>query len=163
MENLPVNDKDKLIQERYKNAIGYYWNASRSNKRLYKLTRSLTVIIGASVTLIASLTSSEIIVQYSLVKNIFALGTPVLAAALTIIAGFSQSFQWGSTWQNMVITAEQLQKEFDKYMVTPENERDFSKETDKLNEYVLAESKGFFERMLGTAMPADKNPAPGET
>jgi hypothetical protein len=60
----------------------------------------------------------------------------------------------------MVIIAEQFQKEFDEYLVTPEDERNFSTETVKLNEYVLVESKGFFERMLGTAMPVNKNPSP---
>jgi len=149
------NEKDTLIQKRYRETISYYWHASNSNKRWYKLTRSLTVIFGALVTLISSLSSSEIIAESSTLEKVFALGTPVLAASLTVVAGFSQSFQWGSTWQNMVVTAEILQKEFDRYLVTPENERDYSKETEKLNEYVISESKGFFERMLGTAIPAD--------
>ena len=39
-------------------------------------------------------------------KAVFDLGTPVLAATLAIIGGFSHSFQWGSTWQNMVLTAQ---------------------------------------------------------
>ncbi len=157
MEKLNEIDKDKLIQERYRNAIGYYWRASIANKRWYKITRSLTVIVGALVTLIASLASSEIIVHSPVTKVIFALGTPVLAALLTIVAGFSQSFQWGSTWQNMVLTAEHLQKEFDIYLVTPENERNFSEEADKLNEFVITESEGFFERMLGSARPGKKD------
>jgi len=161
MSNSQVeNENDKLIQKRYRDTISYYWGASSSNKRWYKLTRSLMVIVGALVTLISSLSSSEIIAESSITKNIFALGTPVLAATLTIVAGFSQSFQWGSTWQNMVITASMLQKEFDRYMVTPESEKDFSKETGILNEYVISESKGFFERMLGTAVSPDKKNQP---
>lgn len=151
------NAKDILIQKRYRDTINYYWGACNSNKRWYKLTRSLTVVFGALVTLISSLSSSEIIAESSVLEKIFALGTPVLAAILTIVAGFSQSFQWGSTWQNMVITAELLQKEFDRYLVTPESEKDYTKETEKLNEYVITESKGFFERMLGTAISPDKN------
>jgi nanoRNase/pAp phosphatase (c-di-AMP/oligoRNAs hydrolase) len=156
MENLTANEKDQLIQQRYQKAIGYYWTASKFNKRWYKLTRSLTVIFGALVTLIASLTSSEIITGHAVIENLFALGTPVLAALLTIIAGFSQSFQWGSTWQNMVITAQELQMEYDKYLVTAEAERNYLEEAEKLNTYVITESQSFFEKMLGSAMPTKK-------
>ena len=151
METQNVNVVDKHIQERYKNAIEYYWGASRANKRWYKRTRSYTVIIGSLVTLIASLTSSTIIDSDVKLKTAFELGTPILAAVLTTIAGFSQSFQWGSTWQNMVLTAQQLQKEYDRYLVTPVNERNFSKEVEILNGFVINESRGFFERMLGIA------------
>ena len=153
METQNENVMDKHIQERYKNAIEYYWGASRANKRWYKRTRSYTVIIGALVTLIASLTTSEIIVEAEMQK-LFGLGTPILAAVLTTIAGFSQSFQWGSTWQNMVLTAQQLQKEYDRYLVTPINERNFSKEAEILNAFVINESRGFFDRMLGIARPS---------
>jgi len=156
MENQDVNEKDKLIRKRYQDAIAYYWNASKSNKSWYKTTRSLTVITGAIVTLIAALTSSEIIAKSEIVQNIFTLSTPVLAALLTIVAGFSQSFQWGSTWQNMVLTAENLQKEFDKYQVTPVDEIDFAAEAEKLNKFVINESEGFFSRMLGSATNKNK-------
>lgn len=54
-----------------------------------------------------------------MIEKVFIPGTPILAALLTIIAVFSQSFQQGITWQNMVITAQELQLEFDKYLVTP--------------------------------------------
>jgi len=163
MEAQNENVMDKHIQERYKNAIEYYWGASRANKRWYKRTRSYTVILGALVTLIASLTSSTIIKECIDLpitnkcldlKTMFDLGTPILAAVLTTIAGFSQSFQWGSTWQNMVLTAQQLQKEFDRYLVTPLNERNFSKEAEILNAFVINESRGFFDRMLGIARPS---------
>ena len=153
METQNQQEMDKHIQKRYGEAIAYYWGASKANKRWYKRTRSFTVIIGALVTLIASLTSSKIIVDSGL-ETLFGLGTPVLAAVLTTVAGFSQSFQWGSTWQNMVLTAQQLQKEFDRYLVTPVNERNFSKEVEVLNEFVITESRGFFERMLGIAKPS---------
>jgi len=154
METQNENVMDKHIQERYKNAIEYYWGASRANKQWYKRTRSYTVIIGSLVTLIASLTSSTIIDKNVNLKTAFELGTPILAAVLTTIAGFSQSFQWGSTWQNMVLTAQQLQKEYDRYLVTPINERNFSKEVEILNLFVINESRGFFDRMLGIARPS---------
>ncbi len=155
MEEPNVVDLDKYIQNRYETAIDYYWAASRSNKRWYKITRSLTAIFGALVTLVASLSSSELI-KGSVVTTLFSLGTPILAASLTIIAGFSQSFQWGSTWQNMVLTAQLLKKEYDNYLVTPPNERDYQNESEKLNTFVITETEGFFERMLGGAMPSRK-------
>jgi hypothetical protein len=149
MEEPKIKDMDEFIRGRYQEAIDYYWAASRSNKAWYKTTRSLTIIFGALVTLIASLASSEIVNQYEFTKILFSIGTPVLAASLTIIAGFSQSFQYGSAWQNMVLTAQKLQKEYDNYLVTPPNERDYLEESDKLNSFVISETEGFFERILG--------------
>ncbi len=151
-----IKDMDEYIQDRYKKAIDYYRASSKSNKNWHKITRSLTVIVGALVTLIASLATSKIIVEISALKTTFAIGTPILAALLTIIAGFFQSFQWGSTWQNMTLTAQQLQREYDKYLVTPVNERNFSEDAEKLNSFVINESEGFFERMLGGAKPSSK-------
>ena len=151
-----VTDLDGYIVERYEAAIGYYWAASKRNKRWYKVTRSLTVIFGALVTLVASLSSSEIIQTSSTVTTLFSLGTPVLAASLTIIAGFSQNFQWGSTWQSMVLTSQYLQKEYDAYLVTSPDERNHREESEKLNRFVIKETEGFFERMLGGAMPDGK-------
>lgn len=150
MDKTNGNEMDDYIQKRYSNAISYYWTSSKSNKRWYKLTRSLTVIFGALVTLVAALASSEIF-AVSPWSEIFAIGTPVLAVLLTIIAGFSQGFQWGSAWQNMILTAEYLQKEFDKYLVTPLADRNYIEEAEKLNNFVINESEGFFERMLGNA------------
>ncbi len=89
-------DMDQYIKERYKSAIQYYWAASKANKQWYKTTRSLTVIVGALVTLIASLSSSTLIEGVPIVEITFALAAPILAALLTVVAGFSQSFQWGS-------------------------------------------------------------------
>ena len=149
MEDSNNSSSDIYIQDRYRNAIDYYWRSSKNNKKWYKATRSLTIIFGALVTLVASLTSSKYFAGTPALEILFALATPILAALLTIIAGFSQSFQWGSTWQNMILTAQHLQKEFDKYLVIPENERNYLEEVEKLNDYVITESEGFFERMLG--------------
>ena len=144
---------DKLVEQRYSDTIGYYWKATASNKRAYKLTRGLTVILGALVTLVASLASSEFVNTNSFWNPVFAIGTPVLAASLTIIAGFSQSFHWGAAWQDMVLTAERLQKEHDRFSATKPEERDPVKELAILNDFVIVESRTFFERLLGTASP----------
>ena len=156
IENKTTQEMDQYIQKRYNEAISYYWGASTTNKRWYKITRSLTVIIGSLVTLTAALASSQIILNDPTLKVIFQFGTPVLAAVLTIVAGFSQSFQWGSTWQNMILTAQQLQKDYDRYLVTPLDKRKFAEEADKLNYFVITESEGFFERMLGIAKTNEK-------
>ena len=91
MDNIDPNE-DYVVQ-RYRNAIEYYWRASRHNKRSYKTTRSLVVILGALVTLIASLSSSNFITSNPCWAATFAIATPVLAAILTIAGGFSRSFQ----------------------------------------------------------------------
>lgn len=70
---------------------------------------------------------------------------------LTIIAGFSQTFQWGSAWQNMVLAAQRLQAEFDRFLTTPMELRNHRDELELLNEFVVGESETFFERMLGGA------------
>ena len=139
------------VEKRYNEAIEYYWQASRNNKRAYKLTRSLTVILGALVTLIASLSSASFIVDNTFWDLVFKLGTPFMAASLAIISGFSQSFQWGATWQDMVLTAQLLQKERDRFLITIPEERDLVKEVALLNDFVLKESQSFFSRMLGSA------------
>ena len=148
---------DNYVENRYNEAIDYYWEASRNNKRAYKLTRSLTIILGALVTLVASLSSASFIIDKPFWDGLFKLGTPILAASLTIIAGFSQSFQWGATWQDMVLTAQTLQKERDRYLITKPEDRDLAKEVALLNDFVLVESISFFERMLGSARLLNKD------
>lgn len=150
---------DNYVENRYNEAIDYYWEASRNNKRAYKLTRILTIILGALVTLVASLSSSSFIIDKPFLDGLFKLGTPILAASLTIIAGFTHSFQWGAAWQDMVLTAQTLQKERDRYLITKPENRDLAKEVALLNDFILIESKSFFERMLGSARLLNKNDA----
>ena len=154
---------DNYVENRYNEAIDYYWKACRNNKRAYKLTRSLTIILGALVTLIASLSSASFIIDKPFWDCAFKLGTPILAASLTIIAGFSQSFQWGAAWQDMVLTAQTLQKERDRYLVTKPEDRDPAKEVALLNDFVLVESISFFERMLGSARLLNSNNSDAQT
>ena len=149
---LEENDNlENYVEERYNDAINYYWQASRNNKRAYKLTRILTVVLGALVTLVASLSTSSLIINNTFWDYVFKLGTPLMAASLTIISGFSQSFQWGAAWQDMVLTAQLLQKERDRFLITKPEDRDLVKEVELLNDFVLVESQSFFERMLGSA------------
>lgn len=145
IENKKEQEMDTYIKKRYDEAIEQYWQASTTNKTWYKITRSLTVIISTLVTLISALASSTIILDNETLKIVFALGTPVLSAVLTIVASFSQNFQWGSTWQNMILTGQQIQRDYDHYLVTPLNKRNYIEEADKLNSFVINESEGFLE------------------
>ncbi len=151
---MAIDQKTKVyIDERFEEAIKYYWKASRNNKRYYKLTRSLTVVLGALVTLIASLSAGEY-VESGFWAAALTIGTPILAATLTIATGLGQTFQWGAAWQDMVLTAERLQKERDLLECKSLNKRDCEKELAILNDLILEESHDFFERMLGGAKPA---------
>lgn len=141
-------DMTEYIEERYKRQIDYYWKAGATNKKTYKFNRSLVIILGATVTLLSSLTSAVFVENNPVLKLIFGVGTPALAALLTIINGFIQSFQSGASWRDMVLNAERLEKERDRFRATPEKEKDSRKELDVLNSIVLTESSGFFRRIL---------------
>ena len=144
------SDPKSILLERYRVCIDYYQRASRNNKRYYKLTRSLTVILGALVTLISSMASAEFI-KGNAWKVVFAVGTPILAAFMAIVGGFAQSFQWGATWSDMVITSAELEKERDRISVTPAASLDAPKEMALLDDYVISETRTFFARMFGSA------------
>ena len=141
----------EYVRERYEKAIDYYWKASRNNKRAYKVTRILVLVFGALVTLASSLASAEFVAASPAWDRTFAIGTPLLAAALAFLGGFTQTFQWGAAWQDMVLTAERLEKERDRFMVTKPEDLNPAEEINLLNDFVLAESQGFFERILGRA------------
>ena len=147
------------IRRRYEDSVGYYYAAARSNKRAYKWTRSLTIILSALVTLIASLSSALFITSVPFLKILFAIATPVMAAVLTIVSGFSQNFQWGAAWRDMIINGERLQKEQDRFYVMQPNERDLAKEVEFLNDLVISETQTFFQRILGgTKKEKSENP-----
>lgn len=152
-EDCDLSQLDEYVQQRYRESLDYYWRSSVRNKRFYKVGRILTVVMGAAVTLVASLSSSSLLDHSPIWQGVFVFGTPVMAAMLTVIAGFSQTFQWGSAWQNMVLAAQRLQGEFDRYISTPLHRRNHGDELELLNEFVVGESETFFERMLGGARP----------
>ena len=145
-----------LVLERYDQRIAYYWKASRYNKRSYKATRFLLIVLGALVTLVSSLTSANFV--KGAVALGFAIATPLLAATMAIVGGISQAFQWGAAWSDQAITATRLEKERDRIAVTPANELDPVKEMQALDNSVLAETQGFFQRLFGSGGPA-KAPA----
>lgn len=57
--NEPIDDQ--YVLDKYNSKIGYYWGASRSNKNSYKRYRAWTVILGALVTLVSSISAAEFV------------------------------------------------------------------------------------------------------
>lgn len=143
-----VKDMDKYVYDFYKNQIAYYRQKASYNKRSYKSFRTLTIVLGALVTLVASLTTSRFITALEWVEGIFTIATPMIAAALTIINALSQNFQWGATWRDMSISAQRLEKERDRFLTTPVDKRNHRRELEIINEIVLQETKAFFQRVL---------------
>ena len=144
-------DYKKVVLDRYDERIAYYWKASQSNKRSYKRTRYLMVVLGALVTLVASLSSAEFIKGG--LKVVFAILTPVLAASMAIIGGVQQSFQWGAAWSDMVITASRMEKERDRIAVTAPEHVDAISELELLDNLVINETQSFFQRLFGSGGP----------
>jgi hypothetical protein len=146
-------DARKYVLDRYDKRIAYYWRSSQYNKRSYKATRYLLIVLGALVTLISSLSSADFVKASSVLAISFAVFTPLLAASMAIVGGVSQAFQWGAAWSDMVITAARLEKERDRVAVTPSSELDPIKELALLDDMVLTETQGFFQRLFGAGGP----------
>lgn len=146
--NKSVPEKLEYVLQHYEDQIAYYWRASKSNKRSYKITRYLAIILGAMVTLMTSLASAEFITGSPNLSLTFAVSTPILAAALAIAGGFSQSFSWGPNWREMVLSAERLMRERDGIRVAGTEEQ-AERDIARLYEMVLSESEEFFNRILG--------------
>ncbi len=144
-----------FVLEQYRERIDYYWKTSRANKNGYKYSRYLTILLGSVVTLITALAASEQIKSWEL-QATFQILAPVLAAILTIVGGFTQSFHWGSAWREMVLTALRLEQEYDRLRVLPDDQRDPVAEIERLYELVLTEGQSFFERLVGVGAKDEK-------
>lgn len=140
-----------LVLKRYDESIGYYWKRSKYNKHSYKVTRYLLIFLGAIVTLVSSLSAANFMTGKVAVA--FAVLTPILAASMAIVSGVSQAFQWGAAWSDGVISATRLKKERDRISVTPPDKLDAVKELALLDDLLLAETEGFFQRLFGTGGP----------
>ena len=151
------NEMDQYVRKTYENTINYYRGASTSNKKNYKRYRSWTIILGALVTLIASLTTSRLITSYNWLETSFSVATPLLAATLTIINGLSQNFQWGATWRDMVVNSQRLQKEYDRYLASDIKDRNFQQELQTINDMMLEETQTFFQRVLDSSAAVPKS------
>jgi hypothetical protein len=153
-----VTDLDQYVHQAYDKQIDWYWEASSKNKKSFKQFRTWTVVLGALVTLIASLSTTKVISDIPIVAPFFTLLTPVLAATLTIINSLSQNFQWGATWRDMVVSATRLQKEKNRFLATPPKQRKHKEELVLLNEIILDETEAFFQRILDSnVIPTEIN------
>jgi hypothetical protein len=157
----PTGEKSahEAVIRRYQKQIDYYWARGKGNKRRYIAGRYLTIILGAAVTLLATLTSAEFIARSDTWDTILRIVTPLLAATLAVIGALSQSFQWGATWREMAMAATRLEGERDRILTTPATEFDPRKEVAILDSIVLGESKGYFDRILGRSDPAEPAPS----
>jgi hypothetical protein len=154
-------DARKCLLDRYQERIAYYWKASRDNRRAYKATRYLTVVLGAVVTLLSSL-SSAYFVRGTWLETGFDVLTPLFAASLVVVGGFSHNFQWGAAWSDMVIAAERLETERNRVAATLPGQIDAIKETALLDRMVMDETKVFFQRLFGT-LGTEESPDGGES
>jgi hypothetical protein len=154
----PTGEARQYVLKRYDDQIAYYWKASANNKRYYQVTRYLLIVLGAFVTLISSLSSADFVKASSSLSVAFAVGTPLLAASMAIVGGVSQAFQWGAAWSDMVITASRLEKERHRIAVTPPERLDPIQEMALLDDLVLTETQGFFQRLFGSGGPAKSEP-----
>jgi hypothetical protein len=145
-QNNDINENKVL--ERYQKAIDYYWNASRHNKMSFKRSRFSIIILGSLITLMSSFSSAGFIEGNSGLKTSFAIITPLLAALITIIGGFVQSFHWGAAWRDMVLNAQELEKSRDLFLASKPESRDLKKELDKMHNLVIKETKSFFQRVI---------------
>ena len=161
LEQLKEVDEQYVLNQ-YKSKIDYYWAASRSNKNAYKRYRTWTIILGALVTLVSSISAAEFIQSIDWIRIAFAIATPVIAATLTVIGGLGQNFHWGATWRDMVVNGTRLEKERDRFLATKPEKRDFEKELDTLNSIILEETKNFFQRVLDSEVkPKEPSDSPG--
>ncbi len=157
-----IKDMDRYVYNMYEDQITYYRKKASSNRKNYKGYRFFTVLLGSLVTLIASLSISELIKSVGWLGNTFALATPILAFLLTVINTLSQNFQWGATWRDMSINAQRLEKERDRFLATPVGKRNYKHELSVLNTIVLQETQAFFQRILDAeVVPTDTPPPEG--
>lgn len=155
MLNASKEDLEKYVLKRYEDSINYYWKNGGINKRIYRRNRVLVIVLGSLVTLFSSLLSASFITDNQVFGPTLALITPLIAALLTIINGLTQSFQSGAAWRDMVLNAERLEKERDRFLATPDNAKNYRRELNILNNTILNESTAFFKRILDSEYSPD--------
>jgi hypothetical protein len=157
MMNAPTEDIRKYVIKRYEDSINYYWKNGGINKRIYRRNRVLIIVLGALVTLLSSLISASFVEANAILKMTFAVVTPASAALLTIISGLTQSFQSGAAWRDMVLNAERLEKERDRFLATPDTAKNYRRELNVLNTIIVNESTAFFKRILDSEYGVDED------
>ena len=154
---------ENTVLEKYQKAIDYYWDACKHNKKSYKSSRYMIIILGSTVTLLSSFSSAAFIEGSKVLDILFSILTPLLAATLTVIGGFVQNFHWGATWRDMVMSAMNLTKARDLFLATKPEDRNLKLELDNMHNLVLQETKSFFQRVLDSQIkPTEKEDTDGK-
>ncbi len=139
-------EKQELL-DRYDGQIDWYWKNSGRQKKRFIYTRFMILVLGALVTLIASLAAATFVEDSSFWDTVFKILTPVLAAVLAVITGLTQTFQWGAAWREMNLAAMALEKERDRIRLTPAYKVDAVAEVERFNDLVIDETRRYFERV----------------
>ncbi len=155
VEDPRAAEKAALL-ERYDSQIDWYWAGNSKQKWRFIQSRIWTIVLGATLTLVASLASAEFIEGSDFWDTVFKVATPVLAAVLTIVTGLFQTFQPGAAWREMNLAAAQLEKERDRIRLTPPYRLDVLAEMDRFNDLVIDETRRFFDRVTGSTHDADE-------
>ncbi len=143
-------EKEALL-ERYADQIDWYWTNSSRQKKRFIYTRFTILVLGAVVTLVASLAAATFVEGNSFWDTSFKILTPVLAAVLAVITGLTQTFQWGAAWREMNLAAMALEKERDRIRLTPAYKVDAVAEIERFNDLVIDETRRYFERVTAAA------------
>lgn len=146
-------EKAELLK-RYDDQIDWYWKNSGQQKARFIRSRFAILVLGALVTLIASLAAASFVENSEFWDNVFKIATPVLAAVLAVLTGLSQTFQWGAAWREFNLSAMSLEKERDRILLTPPYRIDAVEEISKFNDLVIEETRRYFERVTGATRVA---------
>jgi len=149
----PENFEQNLaeyVSKTYDEIAQYYINATEENRKRYDIVRIWTIILGASVTLMASLSAADFIKNVNNLTTIFTITTAVLAAILTILNGLNQSFHWRENWGDLNIFAQRIKIERDRFLSTKPANRDYKKELVLLNTLILEQSTQITKGVLST-------------
>ena len=82
IEAVPESDRNQYVLAQYRTRIDYYWRASRNNKKGYTWSRYLIIVLGSLVTLLTSLSASQVIAGWGL-ENFLSILAPFLAALVS--------------------------------------------------------------------------------
>jgi len=143
-----LDDLNNYILRTYRENIDLSWRNAASSKRTYYLNRIMPILLGGILTFATTISSTQYISANETLKAIFAIATPLLAVALTVTNELTKINKPAESWRDMVVFAEKLEKERDRFLATKPGKRNHKKELDKIRSLVIRESRTFFRRTL---------------
>jgi hypothetical protein len=150
--------EDDYVVLRFKEKIDWYWKNAKYNKFWYKFLRGFIIIVGTLVTLVTTLLAAgndEYVIFIP--RNYLIFSAPILAALLTLLNTFSQNYRYGAAWKDMILNAEKLEKELDKYLLDSDRNSRKNNYLEQLHKYVIEETESFFERVLSGRIIKSEN------